>query len=538
MRPEPLIPVTVRGVARDASTLSPVELQRLVPLPPPYDELDPESLWKALTPERAAQVDATLDGVSALSLRRPADPAEERRLLDGLVSGLKKLTSRDDNWGFLQQLELTLDHCTHCQTCAEACPIFLESGRNEVYRPTFRADILRRLLARYGEGGNVFKAALTGSIELNWNTFARLAELAYRCTLCRRCMQACPIGVDNGLITHELRKLYSQELGIASSECHTSGSVLQLKVGSSTGMSPAVVKDNIDFIDEEMSEKVGFAVKTPWDVEGADVLLMHNAGEILSWPENPGAFAVIMQKAGISWTMSSELVAYDAINYGLWYDDVQFARVALKHAEVAKKLKVKKIVIGECGHAHKALAVVADRILGRELSIARESFAPFIADIVLSGRLSLDPSRNDFPVTLHDPCNLARAMGIVEPPRRILRAIAPRFREMEPHGVHNYCCGGGSGFAIMSGNNFANWRMLVSGRIKVRQVLEAFARELDPAIPKYICTPCSNCKGQFRDLIRAYGLWEKSRISYGGLVELVVNAMTDVNPGFLEWEFH
>ena len=34
--------------------------------------------------------------------------------------------------------------------------------------------------------------------------------------------------------------------------------------------------------------------------------------------------------AGVNWTMSSELAAYDAINYGLWYDDAQFARVALK----------------------------------------------------------------------------------------------------------------------------------------------------------------------------------------------------------------
>ena len=537
MANEPLIP-NVRDIAKNAETLSPIDLKRIVPLPPPYDKDDPAELWKEISAEKRSQIDASLDGVSALALKRPTDPAEEKRLLDGLKAGLAKLLSSDDNWTFRQQLELTLDHCTHCQTCAEACPIFVESGHNEVYRPSYRADVLRGLLARYGPGGNPIKAALQGSPELNWNTFARLAELAYRCTLCRRCCQACPIGVDNGLITHELRKLYSQELGIAAREAHTDGSVLQLRVGSSTGMSPAVVKDNIDFIDEEMSEKVGFTVKTPWDVEGADVLLMHNAGEIMAWPENPGAFAVIMQKAGVSWTLSSEMVAYDAINYGLWYDDVQFARVALRHAEIAKKLKVRKIIIGECGHAHKALAVIADRILLGEANVPRESFAPFLASIVDSGVLKLDPSRNDFPVTLHDPCNIARAMGIVEPPRRILHKIAPRFREMTPHGVDNYCCGGGSGFAIMSGNNFANWRALVSGRIKMKQILDAFAGELDPSIPKYICTPCSNCKGQFRDLIRAYNAFERSKIQYGGLVELIVNAMADVKPGFLEWEFH
>ena len=35
--------------------------------------------------------------------------------------------------------------------------------------------------------------------------------------------------------------------------------------------------------------------------------------------------------------MSSELVGYDSINYGLWYDDAQFARVALKHAHGAPR---------------------------------------------------------------------------------------------------------------------------------------------------------------------------------------------------------
>jgi hypothetical protein len=121
---------------------------------------------------------------------------------------------------------------------------------------------------------------------------------------------------------HELRKLFSQEMGIAPKELHDNGSMLQLKVGSSTGMNPLVVKDNIEFIDEDTTEKTGIEVETPWDKEGADILLIHNAGEILAWPENPGAFAVILfNAAGLNWTLSSEMAAYDAINYGLWYDD-------------------------------------------------------------------------------------------------------------------------------------------------------------------------------------------------------------------------
>ena len=71
-----------------------------------------------------------------------------------------------------------------------------------------------------------------------------------------------------------------------------------------------------------------------------------------------------------------------------------------------------------------------------------------------------------------------------------------------------------------------DWRFQVSGRKKLQQVLRAFDDCLDPEIPKYLCAPCSNCKGQFRDLLAYYGLWESHKILYGGLVELIVNAMT------------
>jgi Fe-S oxidoreductase len=298
------------------------------------------------------------------------------------------------------------------------------------------------------------------------------------------------------------------------------------------------VKDNVEFIDEDMTEETGIEVHTPWDKEGADVLLIHNAGEILSWPENPGAFAIILNAAGINWTLSSKEVAYDGVNYGLFYDDIQLARVTLKHVEAAKELKAKKIVAGECGHQHKAMVTVSDRVLTGDLGIPRESCLPLLEEIVFSGKIEFDPSKNDFPVTLHDPCNIVRNLGIVEPQRRILRYLCPQFREMTPHGVDNYCCGGGSGFAVMSPNNFTEWRVSVGGRMKFKQILDAFSDHPEPDVKKYLCAPCSNCKGQLRDLLQYYDALEKCGITYGGLVELIVNAMVDVKQPFIKWEMH
>ena len=84
-----------------------------------------------------------------------------------------------------------------------------------------------------------------------------------------------------------------------------------LKAGSSTGMTPPALENIIEFIQEDIQEKTGRNIKVPVDKEGADILLIHNAGEYISWPENPAAFAVIFEAAGIDWTLSSEIVGYE-----------------------------------------------------------------------------------------------------------------------------------------------------------------------------------------------------------------------------------
>jgi Fe-S oxidoreductase len=515
-----------------------LSVQEQIPLPPPFDKIDQEPKLPALSAASAEKY-VNLDGTIGVRIPKPKTKEEEDRLVNGFISGMRKLFNAGDNWTFLQPLVISMEHCARCQTCSESCHIYAESGRNPIYRPNYRSEIFRRLYFKHvKEGGG---GGGRGDIDLTWQGVARLIELAYRCNLCRRCTQTCPIGVDNGLMAREIRKVASQELGISPRELHGDGSMLQQKVGSSTGMSSVVVKDNMDFIDEDMTEKTGLVLKTPWDKEGADVLLMHNAGEILAWPENPGAFGVLMEAAGVSWTLSSELAAYDSINYGAFYDDVQLARTLIMHMQAAKKLKVKKIIVGECGHAHKVMSVISDKILTGDLNIPRESSLTFMADLVKQGRLRFDKSRNDFPVTLHDPCNITRLMGIVQPQRDIIHACVPaeRFHEMTPHGVNNYCCGGGSGFAIISGNNFSDWRFHTTGRRKLRQILTAFENEpMDRDHPKYVCAPCSNCKGQIRDLLKYYDAWEKAGINYGGLVELMVNALKGSKPGFIDWEWH
>jgi len=516
--------------------LSPVETDDLDLLPGE----DAPCPFEPVKPEIRDQYDFSLDGFSALSLPIPKTKDQQEQIVKSFLQGLEKLFKKENNWPFLLPTVLSTDYCMRCNSCNEACPIYIESGRNDIYRPNFRPELLRRIYRRYfTPTGRLLGKWAGADVELNWRAVYRLAELAYRCTLCRRCATVCSVGVDNALLSRELRKIFSQEMGIAPKAVHKLGSVQQLATGSSTGMTPAAFLNTIEFIEEIIEEKTGRRIKIPVDKANADIMLIHNAGEYMSWPENPAAFAILFDAAGIDWTLSSEAMGYEGVNYGVWYDDIQFAKVAVAQVRAAKKLGVKKIVVGECGHATKAIISIADRLLVGDLAIGRESCLPLLESFVTSGVIKFDPSRNDFPVTLHDPCSLVRLMGIVSPQRNIIRHIvAPgRFREMSNCGTSNYCCGGGSGLAITNVHNFAQWRNNISCRMKARQVLEAFGDCLDPAIPKYYCAPCSNCKGSARDGLQEYfGFKEKYNIIYGGLVDLMVNAMTDLPRPYISWE--
>ena len=94
------------------------------------------------------------------------------------VEGLKKLLSKENNWTFLQPLTLSLEYCIGCQTCADSCHVFQATGGKEIYRPTYRSEVWRRLVNKYVKPGGKILAQLKGAdIDLNWTTITRLYEL-------------------------------------------------------------------------------------------------------------------------------------------------------------------------------------------------------------------------------------------------------------------------------------------------------------------------------------------------------------------------
>ncbi|KUO75781.1 MAG: 4Fe-4S ferredoxin [Desulfosporosinus sp. BRH_c37] len=526
-----------KDMGRADEQLIKLELNQLMPLLAPYDKpgmepplTDPKPAWRE-------KYCTSLDGYVGIdTLTRPKTKEEEDEFVRKFLNGLEKIFS-DANNGALQPLSLSFEYCAKCDTCSAACHIYEASGNNEMYRPIYRSEVLRKIAKKYfTTSGKLLGGFVGADIDVNWETIARLGELAYRCNLCRRCAQTCPLGLDNAILSKEIRKIFSQEMGIAPTPLHTKGTMNQLKTGSSTGLSKPAFLDTLEFLEEDTEEKFGIKLKFPIDKKGADILLFHNAGEFIAWPENPVAFAILFDAAGLNWTLSSEIIGYDSVNYGIWYDDFQAKQVALMQMKAAKDLGVNRLVMAECGHAHKASAIVADRMALSDAKVPVESCLPLLWEMVKNKSIKFNPSKNNFPVTLHDPCNVVRQMGVVQPQRNVLKEIAPQFREMAPHGVENYCCGGGSGFAIMNYLNFPQFRDSVASRKKFNQILGAFMGTMEnTSLPKYICAPCSNCKGAMRAILEHYDATEKFNLQYGGLVELMVNAMVSLKKPFFEF---
>jgi Fe-S oxidoreductase len=123
-------------------------------------------------------------------------------------------------------------------------------------------------------------------------------------------------------------------------------------------------------------------------------------------------------------------------------------------------------------------------------------------------------------MTLHDPCNLVRAGGVIEQQRYLLRNAVVDFVEMTPNRVDNYCCGGGGGQLSMG--EYRD-RRVAAGRTKADQIRRTGAR--------VVATPCHNCIDQLSELNQVYGL----NVEIKTLSEIVADALiidkTSLDPG-------
>ncbi len=436
------------------------------------------------------------DGYRALSNK----PEDYKRAAENIRDLLRKEFKHK-----YRIIKTSLDLCTRCGLCVSHCFLYETTGE-EIYNPLYRINLLRKII--HGKGRGVLGFLNVGD-EITPEEIEALAENIYRCNMCRRCSMFCPFRVDNALIVREVRDILSR-LNIAPRDLHEYGALRQIKYGAVISMNRAAFLDIVKFMEEEIAEKRGFKIEIPVDKKGAEYLLLNVASDYIRLLEDVMGIIEVLDYLGVDYTLCSEF--NDASNYGVFYSDDYLSQIIRGHIEIARKLEVKKILVGECGHATLSLRVFKDIVPeAREYEII--SILELTDEYLRRGKLNLDPTKNKELVTYHDPCFLTRIIGLIEEPRRLLRASVQNFIEMEPNRELNYCCGGGGGIAVMYSNNFLEWRMKISGKKKVEQIEKTGA--------DIVATACSNCKRQLKDLVYHY----KAKWKVYGVHRLVANAL-------------
>jgi Fe-S oxidoreductase len=374
-------------------------------------------------------------------------------VLDGMAERLRQYRS----------FRIFMDTCVRCGACADKCQFFIGSG-DPKNMPVLRAELLRSIYRKdFTALGKVF-GKLAGGRELTKDVIKEWYYYFYQCTECRRCSVFCPYGIDTAEITMIGREL----LGLLGLYVNW---VIEpvancFMVGNHLGIQPHGLVDTLEFMAEDIEEATGIRVEIPINKKGAEILFVTPSGDFVA---DPGiytcmAYMLLFHDLGIDYTWST--YASDGGNFGLFASHEAMKRLNAKIYTEAKRLGVKWILGGECGHMWRVINQYMDTMNGPAdfLEVPRSPVTgtvfehargtkmihlmEFTADLIRHGKLDLDPSRNDhIRVTFHDSCNPARAMGIFEEPRYVIRNVCNNFFEMPENTIREqtFCCGGGAG---------------------------------------------------------------------------------------------
>lgn len=375
--------------------------------------------------------------------------------------------------------------CVHCGICAEACLFYTETG-DPKRTPINKTEPLRRiwkseftLMGRVGKMLGLTKKVDDKFLE-EWQ------ELVYdSCTLCGRCSMVCPVGNDIALMIRKTRE------GLAAAGQAPEGLIgatnRSVTIGSPMGVKWQALRAQIKHVEEDSGLKI------PVDVEDVEYLLLLSSMEIMNFPEFIEAVAKIFDKAGSTWTISSE--AFEATNSGIQIgvSDIA-AELVQRIVDVADKLRVKTVISPECGHAYMAIRWDGPNLVGKAFNFKVRHILEVMDDLRKEGRLKIG-SKETQKLTYHDPCQISRRGGVIDEPRRLIDMVAENFVEMPDGGKMNWCCGAGGG---VSANERAD-----EIRLKVFDRKKA---QLEEVKPDAIISACSNCRIHLEDGLEEHNM--------------------------------
>jgi Fe-S oxidoreductase len=387
------------------------------------------------------------------------------------------LQGMEDRLNRFRSLKLFFDICVRCGACADKCHFYLGTG-DPKNMPVMRAELLRSVYKRYFKPAGKILGELAGARDLTEDVIKEWFSYLHQCTICRRCSVFCPYGIDMAEMTILGRELLSSiginiEWAMASvGSCYTKGSHI--------GATPQAFKDMLDFLAEENERITGIETPVTYNRKGAEILFITPSGDYFA---DPGSYTMmgyllLFKYLDLDYTVST--YAAEGGNFGWFISHEMGKRLNIKMYEEAKRLGVKWILGGECGHMWRVcnqyqgtyygespsfLEVPKSPITGTVFENARAHkmvhISEFTADLIYNNKLKFDVSRNEhIKLTFHDSCNPARAMGIFEEPRYIIRNVLPEgnFFEMPPNTIREktFCCGSS---AALNADEFMETRM-------------------------------------------------------------------------------
>jgi len=439
----------------------------------------------------------------------------------------KAIAKMGELLGKFRSLRVYMDACVHCGACADKCHYYLGTS-DPKNMPVARQDLMRQVYRRYFTFAGKYFPKLVGAKDLTREVLDDWYTYYHQCSECRRCSVFCPYGIDTAEVTMAAREIMAS---IGMGMKYSNEIIGKVKrIGNNLGIPEPALEDTLLGLEEDTKAETGLDVKFPLNVKGAEVLLVTPSADFFSEPhvESLIGYAKVFHASGTSWTMSS--YASEAANFGLFIGSYeQMREISLRVKQAALELGVKRIIMGECGHAWRVAYNHWNTFLGPFDWLdprypVPQHICEFTHDLIQRGALQFDKEKNDDRIiTFHDSCNVARASrmgntpgGQFTIPRDIIKAVANNFHDMSPDTIHEstFCCGGGGGLLTDD---------LLELRVKgALPRMEALKNVVDDHGVNFMAAICAICKAQFTKVLPQYG-FDMSMV--GGVHQLVSKAI-------------
>jgi len=401
-----------------------------------------------------------------------------------------------------------LNSCVHCGLCAESCIYYLTT-KDERFIPAKKVELISSIYRHYCTFTGKYLPQLTNARPLDEIMIDEMVDQLFgACTLCGRCTKHCTIGVDISYIVRVGREMLTTMGYVPATLQSTVNAALE--TGNNMSIPVEEFTDTLSWLEEDLRDEVNDPqASIPLNVHNTNILYTLNPREPKFFPLSISAMAKVFYAAKESWTLSTYM--YDVTNYAYYTSNIgEAVTIAERLYNETLKLNAKRCVLAECGHGSRAFRWEAPNYLQKSFPFEVITTIELLAEYISKGKLKLDKTLNKELMTLHDPCNLVREGGIVNEQRYVIKHAADKFIEMTPHGIDNFCCGGGGGQLSMSEYN--------ERRMKIAEKKADQIRKTGASI---VVTPCHNCVDQLMQIDNKF----KLGVQIKTLAEIVADAI-------------